>query len=244
MEAQRSDFISAGYLVTREVDRPAYFSADLLPARIISASSCIASFVPDTWCIEWTQDAQDKRIKGAAAFGLPIQALEKVTAWATPRFGKSIRWPNVMVDLETAMDLVRCFLTTVPGVKVIELALHRSMTDGFCHKAEPPAQIPGFAPVGRKGIHEVILEGKSLSQAGVVLGFEPLVFDHGLSHSWLCNNLDAVLAQALGIKPNRYGLLESIDEARRGVEYIARDDVGAEPGLWLPWLIIDHTERV
>jgi hypothetical protein len=48
MEIQLSDFVSAGFLVTREVDRPSYVSAELLPARIVSASGCIAPFVPDT----------------------------------------------------------------------------------------------------------------------------------------------------------------------------------------------------
>ena len=242
METRLSDFISAGYLVTREVDRPSYVS-DLLPARIVTACGCIAPFVPDTWCIEWTQDAHERRIESAAAFGLGFQALEGVTAWATPRFGKSIHWPNVIVDFETAQELVRRFLSNVPDVKVLELALHRSMADGFCQKAEPPPQIPGFAPVGRQGVHEVILEGKSPSQAGVVLGFEPLVFDNCLSCSWLCNSLDIVVEQALGIKPNRHGLLEWFDDARTGIEYVAREEIGAEPGLWLPWLIIDHTER-
>jgi hypothetical protein len=243
METQLSDFISAGFLVTREVDRPSYVSAELLPARIVSASGCIASFVPDTWCIEWTNDTQESRIEDAGAFGLESQDLKEIIEWVTPRFDKSIRWPNVIIDLETAEELVCRFLRNLAHVKVLELCLHQSMVQEFCQEAEPPPQQPGFAPNGRQGVHEVILKEKLPTQNGYFLGFEPLVFDYSLSCSWLCNSLDTQVEQALGIKPNQHGLIDSFDEAVKSVEYISRDEVGAEPGLWLPWLVIDHTKR-
>jgi hypothetical protein len=242
MYIQLSDFISAGFLVTREVDRPSYVSAELLPPRIFSASGCIAQFIPDTWCIEWAQNTPEQRVEDAATFGLDSIDMKAITAWTTPRFSTSIRWPNVIADVDTAKELVNRFLGTLSDVKVLQLGLHRSMTDGFCHEAEPPPQKPGFAPMGRQGVHEMILEGNPVAQGGHILGFEPLVFNHCLSCSWLCNGLDTVIAQAIGIKPNQYGLIEGFGEAHKCVEYISRDDVGAEPGLWLPWLIIDHTE--
>lgn len=242
MKIRIPDFISAGFRISREVDRPSSVSAELFPARIVSASGCIAPCAPDTWCIEWVRDIQERRIEDAQAFGLDSLDLEAITAWATPRFGKMIRWPNVIVDLDTANELVRRFLSTLPDVKVLELGLHRSMVDDFCRKAEPP-QNPKFAPVGRQGVHEMVLKGKSPIQGGHVLGFEPVVFDCSLSCSWLCNSLDVVVERALGIKPNQFGLIEGFEEARKCVQYISRDDIGAEPGLWLPWLIIDHASE-
>lgn len=242
MDGPLSQFLSAGFLVTREVDRPPYVSEALLPPRIVSASGCIASFIPDTWCIEWTEDTQDRRAQHAAVFNLESGSLTEVTAWATPRFDCSIRWPNIIVDLGTANELVSRFLGKVPDVRVLELALHASMVEQFCHKAEPPPQQPGFAPMGRQGVQEVLLEHKPPKDDGRVLGFELLVFDYSLSCSWLCNGLDTVVHEALGIRPNQHGLIEAFGDARKCVQHISRDDVGAEPGLWLPWLIIDHTE--
>jgi len=242
MKKQYSEYISAGFFVTREMDRPAYVSTELLPARIVSASGCIAPFAPDTWCIEWTHDTQEQRAEGARAFGLESQSLDEITAWVTAQFDKSIRWPNVIIDLETAKELVSRFLIKLPDVKVLELGLHRSMTKDFCQKAEPLPQEPGFAPIGRQGVHEVILEKKSLSTGGYILGFEPLVFNYTLSCSWLCNSLDTQVEQALGVRPNQFGLIDSFEEARKCIEYISHADIGAEPGLWLPWLVIDHSE--
>ena len=244
MEIPRSEFTSAGFLVTREVERPSYLSAELLPDRIISTCSCIASFVPDSGCIRWAQDPPRPRIEYAEKFGLDPAALEEITAWATSRFGTTVRWPNVVSDLDAAKALVSRFLRDLPGVRVLELGLHRSMTDVFCQTAEPPPQKPGFAPIGREGVHQLILEGKPLTQSGAVLGFEPRVYLHILSCSWLCNHLETVVERALGIKPNRHGLLERFDDACACVQYISRDDVPSEPGLWLPWLIVDHTAEV
>jgi len=238
-----SDFTSAGFIVTREVDRPSWMSAELLPPRIVSASGCIAPLIPDTWCIEWTQDTQEQRIERAGAFGLDSAVLAEITAWVTARFDDTILWPNVMVDLETARELASRFLHATPDVKVLELALHRSMTESFCHETEPPPQKPGFAPIGRQGVHEAILEGKPATRSGKVLGFEPLVFNYTLSCSWLCNGLETAIHRTLGIRPNPYGLIANLEEACKCVEYISRPDVGAEPGLWLPWLLVDHSRR-
>jgi len=142
------------------------------------------------------------------------------------------------LDIGVAEQFVEMFLSTLPDIKVLELALHRTQTDQFCRKAEPPS------PVGRHGVHEAILKAKPPTEGERILGFEPLVFCYGLSHSWLCNGLDATVAEHLKVRPNRYGFIETFDDACRCVNYIARDDTGAEPGLWLPWLIIEHSVKV
>jgi hypothetical protein len=240
-----TEFISAGFIITRPVARPPYVSADLLPDPILSASGCIANFIPDVWCIEWTQDTPESRIENANAFGLDISGLAEVTAWVTPKFGHAVAWPNVLMDIQVARQLVDAFLSTLPDVKVLELALHRSQTDEFCQAAEPPRpQQPGCAPMGRQGVHEAVLKAEPPTDGGHILGFEPLVFDYCLSCSWLCNHLDTAVAEHLNIRPNQRGFIETFDNACRCVNYIAGGDVAAEPGLWLPWLIIDHSEKV
>jgi hypothetical protein len=49
-----------------------------------------------------------------------------------------------------------------------------------------------------------------------------------------------VVSQALGIRPGAYGLVAGGAAARAAAAYCARDDVGAEPGLWLPWQIVEY----
>lgn len=158
MTSALSEFVSAGFLITRAIPRPSYFSADLLPEQIVTASGCIANFIPDTWCIEWAQDAPEDQTEKAKAFNLDASGLSKVTAWASARFGDSIGWPNVLLDLHVAHQLVETFLSSVPDVKVLELALHTSQVLEFCQEAEPPSQENGFSTEGRQGIHEAVLK--------------------------------------------------------------------------------------
>ncbi|MEZ6069302.1 MAG: hypothetical protein R3C10_03315 [Pirellulales bacterium] len=183
-------------------------------------------------------------MKEAQAFALDADALAKLAAWVTPQFGSSIGWPNVIFNYDVAVQLVERFLDRLPDVKVLELALHNSLTEKFCTEAEPPPQQPGFAPQGRQGVHEAILEGQPPTEGGHVLGFEPVVFDYSLSCSWLCNGLEKLVAEHLGIRPNSSGFVGEFEDACSCVDYISRDDVGAEPGLWLPWLIIEHPTNV
>jgi hypothetical protein len=130
----------------------------------------------------------------------------------------------------------------LPDVRILELALHLSLTDQFCYEAKQLPRQSGSAPSGRQGILDAALKMQPVSEGGRVLGFEPLVYDYTLSHSWLCNSLDTLVAEQLNIRPNAHGFIDTFDEACKCIEYISREDVGAEPGLWLPWLIIDRTD--
>jgi hypothetical protein len=77
-----------------------------------------------------------------------------------------------------------------------------------------------------------------LAGGGAALGFEPIVLNGGLSCSWLCNGIDRAADHKLGIKTNAFGLIEHREDADRVVQYIRED--GAEPGLWLPWLLVRY----
>ncbi len=241
IEKDLSEFLSAGFIITRAVARPPYSSVDLLPELILSGSDCIAQFVPDTWCIDWANDKPESRLETAKFFGLDCPRAAEVSAWATPRFGIDFGWPNVIYNLETAVQLVGKFLPSLPDVKILELALHRTHVARFCEAAAPESQKPGFAPNGMQGVYEVVMKATPQVAGGRVLGFEPRVFDVVLSCSWLCNGLERTIAEKLNIQPNRFGLIETFVDACCAVQYISRADVGAEPGLWLPWLIIDHS---
>lgn len=233
-------FISAGFFVTRSARRPDHVNQFLLPDQLVSLSSCFAQFLPDTWCIEWTNDSDADRRRGAEFFDLTEDQLFDLIATVTPEFGQKFGWPNVIWELEFARSLAATYLRS-PDTRILELGLHEDFVPTFCRDAEPKQQ-EGFAPVGRQGIHEAILKRRRTSDLGVPLGFEPLLSDCQLSCSWLCNGLETLVAQRLDVQPNRAGLIETLEEARAVVSFIARDDVGAEPGPWLPWLIIDHTK--
>jgi hypothetical protein len=88
-------------------------------------------------------------------------------------------------------------------------------------------------------IVDVVKRDQPLAAGGTVLGFEPLVANGGLACSWLCNGLARDAAEKLGVQTNPHGLIENLEDAARVVTYI-RKDGHAEPGLWLPWLLVPY----
>lgn len=241
MNVDSTDFLSAGFFITKRVHRSSYNSPDLLPENLLSASECICTFVPDTWCVAWTGDTPELRWEKAKVFALDPEALARLTDHVTSRFEVSFGWPNVCFSLAAAREIVQGLLTDRKDVVVFELGLHKQFMEAFLKAAEPPPSPPGHAPMGRQGVLEMILKELPLAAGGIPLGFEPLVFYYSLSDSWLCNGLETVFHDRLGLTPNAQGFIASLEEALRGVELLWEGKVAAEPGLWLPWLILDHT---
>ncbi len=118
------------------------------------------------------------------------------------------------------------------------LGLHESHAAEFLAAAKPPERKPGLAQVGESGIFECVKAGKYIAEGGEPAGFELLATDGGvLTCSWLCSGLERECAKRLGVPTNSAGLAPTHIEALRCAAYISREDVGAEPGLWLPWLL-------
>jgi hypothetical protein len=231
-------FLSGGYYLTRPANRGSYISAKLIPERILSASSCICQFFPDTWAIQWTADDQGERKESAAAFQIPPEKLDRIIQWATDSFEKLFGWPNVFYSLEAAMAARSEFLPKDLDVTVFGLGLHRDDAGEFLKWAKPPSQIPGYSPQGEKGIYQCINARNTIAVGGRQIGFELLsLFVGQLDHSWLCNGLETVCDEKLNVRPNEYGFIAEYSDAKRCTEYISRGEVGAEPGLWKPWLI-------
>ncbi len=241
MNIDLSQYLSAGYVISKRVTRPSYVSDTLLPPQIFSMSECICTFVPDTWCIAWTGDDAERRDEKAKVFNLSPESLKSMTTWVTERMDHEIGWSSICYSIKTAHTLTKQFLTHDSDVVILGLGLHRRYRDEFCHAAEPPPQQKGYAPIGRQGIHTAILKGQTLESGGKPLGFEPLVFNHSLSDSWLCNGLEVIIENQLGIRPNEFGLLDDFESASKCVEFISSEKVNAEPGLWLPWLLVEYS---
>jgi hypothetical protein len=236
-------YLSAGFLVTRRVPRSEHNSAELLPETIVSASGDLATFIPDDWAIAWCGVQADDRRTEAAELGIAADRVESVVARVTSLIADDTRygWPNICYSLEWAAEMARLAGPQSGGLMVLELGLAPENLPALLEASAPPEPVPGIAEYGEVGVRTALRRGVPMMTGGRPLGFEPLCFNRGLGCSWLCNGLEVAVAGELGILPNPTGLLGSADEARRAVAYISRDEVGAEPGLWLPWLLVEHS---
>jgi hypothetical protein len=237
-----ASFLSAGFLVTRRVPRDPLDSPDLLPEELISASMCIAPRAPESWAIAWCHHELEERGAEAWRFGVPPGAVAGVVAAITALVADSSRYyclGSLCATLEDA-SAVAGVLGERQGILILELGLHAQHAELFTSAARPPPSPPGYAPVAEPGELEALRRRLPVSAAGRLLGFEPLVFDHSLSCSWLCNGLERDAATLLGIRPNPAGLLGDFRQAMSVIAYIDEHCPGAEPGLWLPWMILEH----
>ena len=231
-------YLCAGYYLTRRSKRAEYMSSELIPEQVLSASACICEFFPDDRAIEWASVSDEERTRAAASFGIPPSNLGGVVEWATENLAKAFGWPSAFYTLEAAEEARVAQLPLGTNVVVFGLGLHEADVEDFLKAAKPPEAREGFAPVGESGIYECVKAQRPISTGGEFAGFELLSTAYGLlTCSWLCNGLEKECDRELGIRTNENGLVRTRSEALRCAEFISKDEVGAEPGLWLPWRV-------
>jgi hypothetical protein len=213
-------------------------SADLIPEVVLSASPCICDFFPAEWAIDWTSARPEERTIRAAAFRIFSADLPRVTSWATGALLEDFGWPGTFYSLDGAQRARATFLLDDLQTVIFGLGLHASALDDFVTAAKPPDRMPSHAPLAGTGVYECVSSGRPIADGGNALGFELLSTYSGmLTCSWLCNGLEKDCAANLGVRTNSHGFIANHADASRCAEYVGRDDVGAEPGLWLPWLV-------
>lgn len=222
------DFIAGGYFLTRPVERNDQFmAADLLPEHTLTLSSCLTDPALEFW---WNHE----NVAEAADFGVPSDRWPDLIAWYLDQFESRIGAPGVAYETSVTREFVNRFVPDPAGLVILGCGLDpesaaRLITE--CRTA--PDQ-------GEYGVFEMVEKSLSMEAGGILRGFEVVSYEYGLEHSWLCNSLQGDVNEELGIAPNDMGLLDTFEEAATVAEYVNRDEVGAEPGLWLPWLVVEY----
>lgn len=222
--------MGGGYFIARPARRSAYMNAELLPDTIVSATDCLVDLVPNIWSIEWAGDARDREEAGAR-FSLQGRGLADFTTWCTQAFDSGeLGWPGVFLDLDLALRTRERFFSGTEGLVVFGIALPADLVPDFI---DENLLAPGE---GEPGVVTAIRRGTPPSP-GRPLGVDVLGWDHGGFHSYICNGLETEFDAALGIRPNRHGFFDEPGDARRCAEHSNLETTGAEPCLWLPWMV-------
>lgn len=236
-----SQEIAAGYLLLRRVPRPEYASATLLPDRILSASECICPRFPDPAALSWVSASEKERSDALRAVGLPRERHSEAETWATAEFGKSLGWPGVFYSVAAALQARETFFGSTADLAVVGIALSDSQVEEFVTAATPQPPQEGYAPQGESGYLEVVKKREPLAPGHRRLGYELLNVEVGLiGCSWLCNGLESHCATHLGVRPGATGLLEILGAAEECRAEISQEGVGAEPGPWFSWLLVEY----
>jgi len=227
-----SDFVFGGYVITRPITTAEFAHLETFDDQLVTASDCLAVFLPDAWTLSWTHEAKS-RDRSLAAFGINPVQLDKLVPLVDDLFNrKRLLWARFMSDWE-AVEAVLEAAKPSSACRVLGLGIHADLVSGFIEDAGE-LQDPESTLVGLLSKRLLVPEG------GSPLGFEILGFEAGCTsaHSWLCN-LQRQVAERHGVHPELNGLLSHYQVAKQWADEITREQL-AEPVLWLPWLVVEY----
>lgn len=236
VDRESSDrLIAGGYYVTMPSERPKHKPASLMPPRILSVSDCLATIFPSTWALSWANHTECERMEAMVAAGLPDAALQRAMSWVTAALDAGeFGWPNLFTSLDAARRFVAEFLPASDNAVILGIGLPERIRRSFLDTEKPDART---AP---PGIYTMLSVGSDMACGGEYLGIELLGYEFsGQCHSWLCNELEVLVAERFGIRPNANGFLDAVDEAERAATAITKEELG-EPVRWDPWHIIRY----
>jgi hypothetical protein len=239
-----NEFIAGGYYFSKPEPRDSGRSDDLLPEMLLSFSGHICSHLPDYWMFD-NYDLPEFQFLNAQDDGFSHENAAAVIAWTMEQYrrGNIDYFQCTFNSLEIAREFKTSFLPKESEYQLYGLGLHKSLAQGFLVKGKPE-DVPDIHDTEHScGLYHKIQLGNPLAPGGEAMGFDLLALDpltNNLGCSWLCNGLERKFHERLGLRPNHLGLINKLEDAARCAKILEDKEVGAEPGLWLPWLIVRY----
>lgn len=217
--------------------RKDYMDEKIVPETVLSVSSCLCKQYPDT-SILWG-NSEVKKARYMDQFGLSLNTVQLFEQWIEEhRNTGDVLFPQVFSSLHSAQDFLNRFLIQLPGIRIISIGLPERYKSDFLEDIEL------FSSKNPEpyGVEKMLLQHHPPEKDGAKkVGYEVLGFDSGSFHSYLCNGLESDFRQHFNFSPNRYGLIDSIEEADRYSDYCNElSEEETESVLWLPWAIFEH----
>ncbi len=219
--------ISGGFYVTRAISRPAFLRDGLLPAQLITLSSCLTEFLPDLWALDWTSCSTDERIAAVKRLGVPEELLPTLRSSATEAFNRGdLGWPCVWQSASAARAALALVTSAPVEFVVLELGVPED------EAAVLLAELAPRSGDAESGFLQRLRSASPVEPRSSPLGWEVLGAEAGGSfHSWLCNSIPDDASAKLNVRPGPLGLLEAEHDAAAIVELIEAG-LGAEPVPW------------
>ncbi|MEZ4253709.1 MAG: hypothetical protein R3B99_36340 [Polyangiales bacterium] len=217
-------YVAAGYFVSSPVPRGGYSNAALVADEVWSASDCQAPRF-GCWTLAWVDE---DRTTPANALG--VTDVDALVAWCTAAFdAERMGWPDVFFSLEAAREARDRF---APSARLFGLALRSDHAGELLADADDASNV---------GVVLALRRAAPLADGGTPRGFDVLCLDGygGGFHSYLCNSLETELA-TLGWRSGTLGLFPNEEDAERAAAHAGLETTAAEPGLWMPWRVVEY----
>jgi hypothetical protein len=234
MHINLSDYVAGGYFITKYADE-GFWKSELMPERVVSVSTCISKILEISW--GWNTVEHKEEIE---SFGIDTAKLQQLRAWCGEKK------PGALYTLEVAREFIAEFLPQKHDVLLVGVGLPNNLVGDFLQQ-NWHIVLDTNTQVQSKDLWSIgyVLSGqKPLPEGGKPLGFEVIsYFASTFSDTWLCSLLEREMYELFNIRTNEYGLINSLEEARKVYEWIAEDKMQgkrAEPLPYHPWLLVQY----
>lgn len=217
------DYYSAGYFLIRKNKRRSWLDEPigLVPDEIISLE---AEFSPK-FNVSWGWVSGDR--EGALQFGIDDSKWDQFKAWCQAYREHDIEIWSMFRSTHAARQLIETFIpkTKRDGLMLVGVGLHKSCIEDWQE------------PYDQEGIEWRILQQQPIESGGQILGFDIASYAHNnFDHTWLSHGHHKGVFNELGIRPGKFGLLQTREEA-----VLARDYTDAHDGYTYEyWLLVEY----
>lgn len=215
-----------GYFIIKSISRTEWMNHDVLPESILSASSCICDFYPDSSVV--FNKSRKKKKKYMKEIGIDFLEYKQMEDWLNKESENHFDYPNVFSSPNSANEFRQKFLYNQSGLRIIGVALPKTYKDSFLEE-----QDLGY------GICKNINKAMAIDSHSTILGYEILGYEHGGFHSYLCNGLENQYKNKFNYTLNKNGFIETLKEAQVLANYTNDEVKDTEPVRWVPWAILD-----
>lgn len=213
-------YISLGYTITRPIPRFEW-GRSVLPPHILTLGRWSPSF-PNSACLTWTNSSAEEE----ARLEIRPETLATLRCLLDDSFGTQWFWPRYLIDEGLAREIFRILLADSPGWKLFRLYTPAELRQGIIEELNVFRSPQD--PEDTRWLEEMPLVDASQIHA---LGAE--IYNPSGEYSWHVNDLAIEIQKRFGFKLGQWGLLEDLEQARLGAEWITAEG-NAEPGLWIP----------
>ncbi|WP_078410952.1 hypothetical protein [Priestia abyssalis] len=213
------DYISGGYYLIKSTH-----------SSVLSASECICDRYPDIFRVLWSTVIKQEVAR--EELNLTIEQFSTFQSWLEKKIDNSsiLAPPTSFCDLNTAKDAYFHFLHRIPDLKLIGIGL-------------PPVFIKDFVRIqGESIVEKQLYLQNQLDPRGKDLGYEILGLDDAGNtlHSYICNGLDKDFQMSHSLQLNKYGFINTIDEAKKLSTYANDMLEETDVEYWGPWIVREY----
>lgn len=207
--------------------------------KLWTCSTCFNESLIDSWSYSWCcvnettpYDANTTLLDHVrATYALDDEELSQLQSWCDDKFNEDkIGWPNLFVNLNTALEYHRIYLKQAPNCYLFALYFDEDSATRFITHHQPMG-----SQGGELGVCQ-ILRGRQREQPNnheQLLGYDVVGLElSGEFHSFHCHNMADDLSQRFNLTINQYGLFDPIENWQPVINYMNEDSTACEPAPW------------